>query len=328
MAKKFFNKKVKRKRNNVLLITIIAICVIGIIVALILTTRFLNRTPENAIIEVHETRTIEVNSEKPSVDIYFKELVNVDTDRIKIDYDKVDFNKAGTYNVTIEVYDNDYTVKLEIVDTKAPTLVLRDYYIKTDTEYTANDFVTSCEDNSGSNCIIEFGNVISEDGTVTLDYSNFTSKGTYEVKIKAIDINGNETVGTAKLVIDNSTTAPKCEYGNLDYSSEDPIVYIVGSNNCAIDSKLYNDSKVQEPVDKIADTEYNKLKVDTAKIDAFNEDITLNIKKTAILNNEGIGIVGYTLFIEAVGIDNNVLVSYFVNSDGTRKFVENPYNLK
>ena len=72
------------------------------------------------------------------------------------------------------------------------------------------DFVSSCTDNKSEDCDIVF---------TSEEMNGFTEIGTYDITVKATDENGNETVKTAKLTIqevgetkeENTTEEPSTE---------------------------------------------------------------------------------------------------------------------
>ena len=59
----------------------------------------------------------------------------------------------------------------------------------------------------------------------------------------------------------------------------------------------------------------------------INAPVTLNRLAQAVINNDGTGIVGYTVHMEA-SIDNIVVESYYINLNGQRIYSVNEYNLK
>ena len=97
----------------------------------------------------------------------------------------------GAYDVTVNYNDTDYTVTLNVVDTKSPTLVVKNLEITEGDTYEAKDFVESCVDNSQKECNYEF---YDKDYSSGKDYGNLTEPGTYNISIIALDGSGNITV--------------------------------------------------------------------------------------------------------------------------------------
>ena len=158
---KFFNQKVKKGRsktksnnNKVLLISIIA--VVAVIIIGVLISVFFRNNHDDAIVKIRDVIAIEVNNENVDKNLFFEQLENVKEKDIKINYDKVVFDKVGTYDVTITIYNKKYYSKIEIIDTESPVLETKSHKINVGQSYKASDFVESCKDNSGKDCIIEF----------------------------------------------------------------------------------------------------------------------------------------------------------------------------
>lgn len=109
----------------------------------------------------------------------------------------IDENTLGKQEITYEVDGVEYKLKVNVVDTTPPTLVLRDltYYLG-DKEKVYKDFVKSAKDASGD---------------VELSYdANFDFKkvGVYELKVTAKDIHGNEVTETATLSVKADSRGP------------------------------------------------------------------------------------------------------------------------
>lgn len=109
----------------------------------------------------------------------------------------IDENTLGKQEITYEVDGVEYKLKVNVVDTTPPTLVLRDltYYLG-DKEKVYKDFVKSAKDASGD---------------VELSYdANFDFKkvGVYELKVTAKDIHGNEVTETAILSVKADNRGP------------------------------------------------------------------------------------------------------------------------
>ncbi len=337
MAKKFFNNKVYNKKKNIITIVILSLCVIGVVVSFIVTATLMNKPPEDAIIKLHNSIDIEINTKIPENDIFFEELKNVDTSKIEIDSSDIKIDTLGKYTAEVKIYNEKHDVTVNVIDLTKPVLVTKDYTIQIGESYSTQDFVDNCSDNSKEKCNINFF----EDGIDELgnpiDYSLFTELGTYEIKIVASDGSKNQSVESANLIITQGENPepdpepdpePTCNFGNLEYDEKYILAYIIGNNNCAIDLNLYQNEEIRKPVIDIAEAETTKLKTDINAISGLSENITINREINAILNLTGNGVVGYTLFIEVLEADGSVIVKYNLNLDGNRVYIDNPYNLK
>ncbi len=327
MAKKFFKNKVYNRKKNIINIVIISLSVIGVIICFIITSTLTNRAPENAVIELHKSLDIEINSELPKQDLYFEELKNVEEDKIEINTKDIDITKLGKYTAELKIYNEKHDVTINVIDTTIPNLTVKDISIEIDEKYSANDFLDKCSDNSKEECNITFySDGINENGE-KLDYSGYTNPGTYEIKISAKDSSGNQTIESAKLTINGDVTTPVCSFGDLNYDTTYTLAYIVGNNNCAIDLNLYQNEEIRKPVVDIATTDTNKLKTQINAIKGLANNITINRTIDAILNTAGSGVVGYTLFIEVKDGNGQVIVSYNIDLNGNRVYKENPHNI-
>lgn len=110
---------------------------------------------------------------------------------------KIDGNTLGVQKLTYVVDEKEYTLKVNVIDTTPPKLVLRDltYYLG-DKEKVYKDFVKSVLDASGD---------------VELSYDanfDFKTLGVYELKVTAKDVNGNEVTEVAKLTVKADNRGP------------------------------------------------------------------------------------------------------------------------
>lgn len=329
MAKKFFYNKVYNPKKQIITYIIIGACVIGIVICFIITKNINNK---NYTIELRDAVSVEINSALPEKASYFKQLSGISENKIKVNTKKVDLSKLGEYDVNITINGNDYTVKVDVIDTTAPNLTLKDVSISTGSTYSFSDFVASCDDNSKEECNISYyDSATDQDGNV-INYANYTEKGSYEIQIMAKDSTGNQTISKAKLNIDTpsttQTTPTSCKYGNLEYDKNNTIAYFVSDNGCALDLNLYHDDNVKKPIVTIADTETHKIQAEVNSLNNLNGTLTVNRNINAVLNNQAIGFVGYSLYIKVTDGDNKTVVSYYLDQDGNRVYDENPYSLK
>lgn len=338
MARKFFNQKVKGSSNkSMIAYIIVGACLLLVFICVILVVVLSNRTPKDAIVEIRDVVTVEINSELPDKTLFFSELQNVKEDDIDISFADADLTKVGEYPIEINLYDETYESKLSVVDTQAPNLIVRNYNIKIGETYTAMDFVESCKDNSGEECSVDFYTLGMDQDGVNIDYSSFTEEGTYTVQIIAADSSGNATTPASATLTIGETSGPStpttCTYGNSEYDSNTYILGVnVTQNGCALDLNLYQDESVTAPAYDLADTDTEKLQKEISKLN-INENLEKNLNRiiTPVLNSAGTGIVGYTvhqeLSIKYEDGHEEVVASYYINTKGERVYSINTYNL-
>ena len=338
MARKFFNQKVKGSSNkSMIAYIIVGVCLLLVFLCVILVVVLSNRTPDDAVVEIRDVVTVEINSELPDKTLFFSELQNVEEDDIDVSFADADLTEVGEYPIEIKLYGETYESKLAVVDTQAPKLVARNYNVNVGESYSAEDFVESCSDNSGKECLVSFYTLGMDQDGVSIDYSSFTEEGTYTVQIIASDDSGNATTATsATLTIGESSgpvTPTTCTYGNSEYDSNTYILGVnVTQNGCALDLNLYQDESVTAPAYDLADTDTEKLQKEISKLN-ISENLKKNLNRviTPVLNNAGTGIVGYTvhqeLSIQYEDGHEEVVASYYINTNGDRVYSINTYNL-
>lgn len=331
MAKKFFNKRVNSRKKTLISGVVVGICIIGIVLCFYLTQNINKDNDDDVevIVKLQESVSIDLNSKEPDTEVFFLELSGVSSDDITVDYSNVDFSTLGEYTVTITVLDEKNYVKLIVVDVSSPSLEVASVAIEEGETYSVSDFVIGCTDNSNEECIISFyGGGVDQNGD-TIDYSNLTNAGTHDVVIMATDVNGNTIYQTTTLTIgDEETVTPtECSYGSGDYSSAYILAYNVANNGCALSIDSYHSDSIREPIDSIAETEVEKIKTEVDSITGLSSNIIINKSITAILNDEAIGFVGYSLFVEVTSSEGDSIVSYYLTESGTRIYIDNPYEL-
>ena len=338
MARKFFNQKVKGSSNkSMIAYIIVGACLLLVFICVILVVVLSNRTPEDVVVEIRDVVTVEINSELPDKTLFFSELQNVKEDDIEVSFADADLTEVGEYSIEISLYGETYKSKLAVVDTQAPELVARNYNIDVGDTYEAQDFVESCTDNSGKECIISFYTLGMDEDGVNIDYSSFKDEGTYTVQIIASDEAGNSTTATSATLTIGESSGPveptTCTYGNSVYDSN---IYILGvnvtQNGCALDLNLYQDESVTAPAYALADADKEKLQKEISKLN-INEELEKNLDRivTPVLNTAGTGLVGYTVHMElAIEYEDGheeIVASYYINTNGERIYSINTYNL-
>lgn len=339
MARKFFNQKVKGSSNKSrIAYIIVGVCILVIFIAVILVVVFSNSSGnDDAVIKIRDVVTVEINSEVPDKTLFFAELQGVSEDDIDVSFADADLTKVGEYSIEIKVYGEKYNSKLAVVDTEAPNMNAKNYRIPVGGTYKATDFVDSCTDNSGEECIIEFYELGMNQSGEKIDYGSYKGEGTYSIQIVAKDASGNTTSPiTVSLTIGeggNITTPTTCNFGGSDYDSTKYILGVnVSQNGCALDLNLYQNEATTKPAYDLAEQDTEKLQKEISKLN-INQNLKKHLNRliTPVLNNAGTGIVGYTIHQElSITYEDGtteVVASYYINTDGTRTYSINTYNL-
>lgn len=335
MARKFFNERVYNSRRTIANIIIAGICIVGIVICFILTTDITKGSKNKKVLNIKPEVTVEIN-ENYTNDIFFSKAENVNTKNIKISYlDDFSISKVGSYPVLVTVNNMNYDSIINIVDTTAPVLNLKEVTIYEKESYSLTSFIDSCNDNSNEECILSFYEGKNEEGN-TINYNNYTKSGIYSIKIMAKDRSDNQIIKETKLTIKkkNEETAPIqqiCKYGDDTYDMSSIIIAnFVTNNGCAINPELYNNDDLLKDINNIMATETAKIKRDVNALN-LTGDFSLNRSILAIPNIYETGMVGYELSMQVSVTKNNkteVIAEYKLDSNGKRHFTINKYNLK
>ena len=113
-------------------------------------------------------------------------------------------------------------------------------------------------------------------------------------------------------------------------------------NSCALNRDLWDDEETQKPAKDKFEKDLNKLQDDFKKIyetkypNGAQTYIYQDFK--AIYNTENKGLVGYAIYVKlyatATGVNmdknnnDNLIAEYYLKQDGTRQYINNPYNIK
>ncbi|MCD7892830.1 MAG: polysaccharide deacetylase family protein [Erysipelotrichaceae bacterium] len=138
--------------------------------------------------------TVEINGELDPYS-YIDELKNCEKEDITIDSSNVNIEELGTYPIIYTIKDKEYTLNIDVVDTTAPTLSLKDVNIDYGDEVTVDDFIDIVADET------EVKKYFKED-------YDFTIEGDQEIIVVAEDTSGNITEATANLNVFKDTEAP------------------------------------------------------------------------------------------------------------------------
>ena len=322
MAKKsFFNKKVKKtyKGPSLKLILYIIGGALVLTILTVLTVAIVKKSRKEVVIEIKDPVTVEINSGVPNTNDLFKKLKNIDIKDITVSYENVDFANLGSYELTVKVKDQEFNTTLEVVDNTMPNLVVDDLVISKGSKYKITDFVVSCTDNSGEECILNYPSD---------EYKNITDLGEHNVLIVASDASGNNTgIKKVKLSI---VDGKACRYGTGGYDTKKYIMAVdITSDGCAIDLNLYYEESTMKPAKKFITKETDSIQNYIETIDLGFKNIKVSSELYPILNTSGKGVVGYEVEMHLANRDTNEeFAVYKVNKNGNRVYSLNTYNLK
>ena len=186
------------KKKMTYIIIGVLVLVIGCLIGLYIFNKKDNTNNDKQVkVVVKKDVNVEVMSEVLSAKDFFDWYMN---EKVKISYylcdENLDFNDNynadGKYRVVIDVEGTKYETTLSVVDTTKPDLKLKSVSIVVGDKYEINDFVDSCTDNSGNECILSY----KEDKV-------YDKIGTYNIVIIAKDSSGNEIEEQTNLEIVN-----------------------------------------------------------------------------------------------------------------------------
>ena len=203
------------KKKKILTITIITVIVLlGITLFIFLEKKDIKEKESSNIqtkeekINIKENVEVEINSEVLNIKVFFEnsnfsdgEINYFENDK-KIKFD-TKYNKIGSFKVVIKINDKNYETTLNVVDTLAPTLKLKELTITLDDKFEINSFVESCTDNSKEDCILSYK-----------ENKKYTKVGTYDVTIIAKDKSDNVAEETTKLIIKNKKNTNETQTKN------------------------------------------------------------------------------------------------------------------
>ncbi len=336
MAKKFFFEKVHNTKRTIIHLSIIGGCLIGIIICFIVVKTLTREKPKTkSELNIKSDIKIGLNEEFTN-DIFFSKIEGFDINDVIVTFPN-NFSRAipGEYEVTLTIGEGKYKTNLIVMDTNKPNLILREITINQGKDYSVNDFVVSCVDDSNEQCQIDYyTHGIDEDGN-SISFDNFRTVGKYPIKITAKDSSGNETIVETTLNIVNASgnTGPvtKCKYGSNEYSRGlyTPALDI-STGGCGI---TLNYNKAGSEIEEIAERETQRLLKDLQKYNLVG-DPYINRRITTIYNLTGDGIVGYELefrytieYEEGFDKKEDVIAEYKIGLNGHRTFSINKYNI-
>lgn len=308
---------------------------------------------------VVDSITINLNQEIPKISSFVKNYSKIKTDKDTITYDQQNLvdNKyiaVGNYKVKISLDGVEYSSRIIVIDKEPPVFAVKDVTINEGSTYTINDFVTSCSDNSGKECVLDYEKT---------EYGKLTSPGTYTIGIIASDLSGNKAkIQNVKLTINsnnptptptpnptpnpkpNPTPNPKpntktCNFGSTNPAGQHVVTYSVVKDKCPVDKNLAKTDTYASVLQQLQKT--GTADLDKLKQEINNKNITMKIyfvlNVVPVFNTENKGLVGYSLYINAYEVVHNdktgkdetgrTIISYDINPNGSRKYIVNELGL-
>ena len=334
MAKKFFNRKVKKRRSALVPILIIVGCAVLILIIVLFMLNINKKDPlDEALIRIRESVSIEMNGELPDKTTFFSELKNVDEKNITVEYGSINLAYPGEYPVTIKVYNKEYYSKLIVLDNEPPVLTLQPLTILAGDAYKPSDFVLDCIDNSNALCYFEyFKNAVDSKGKL-IDFGSYTKEGTYIIKIVAYDSAGNvsDPVETNLTIIKSNNPIEVCNYGENNLEKGTLISIKVTESNCSLNPQAYNDPTVLDATTTLIENEKGKLSNEFKKINLNTKNVVIDAEIVPVFNETNEGLVGYlvniTVYVERE-VEKDIIEQYSINLDGSRNYSINKYDLK
>lgn len=297
-----------KKKKKYIIIGVLVL-IIGCLIGLYIFNKKDNTNNDKQVkVVVKKDVNVEVMSEILSVKDFFDGDMK---ENVKILYylgdENVDFNDnynaVGKYRVVIDVEGTKYETTLNVVDTTKPDLKLKSVSIVVGDKYKINDFVDSCTDNSGDECILLY----KEDKV-------YDKIGTYNIVIIAKDSSGNEVEEQTNLEIVNKkvsnnnnnkskNTNSKVYFVKTDTESEKEEKDLkYGTKLISWHVKTYN--LYSDGSKKVID-EYTHYEVDGKNFNAKTSDMLSEaIENMSIYKNEVVDVVKYTNEFRAeAGVD-------------------------
>ncbi len=150
---------------------------------------------------------VEIGGEAPEVADF---VISGDNAELVTDISTIDYSVLGSHEVEVSVDGMTHKVTMNIIDTVAPVVQVKDISGFLLVQRNAEDFVTSGEDATEITYSFE-------------TQPDFTVAGTQDVVVVATDEGGNQTKNTVKLTLENDTEAPVI-------TKADDMVVIIGNS--------------------------------------------------------------------------------------------------
>ena len=233
------------------------------------------------------------------------------------DLTNVDVNVAGTYTYTIKCGTDEYTGKITVQDTTAPSVVLKPNVVQLENiaNVTADSFVESCDEEPCAYRLVEGQDL----ATIT------TEPGVVPVKISVSDQNDNTANVIAPLyVVSNNVhiglAATKEAVTTDEYIMVEKDIILYSDNNTYLAYTMYQFSFMSEAAynsvgsldgDTISISDYSGYPVynkNNLKITLVSKEANNLIQGSYAQDREALASVGYT--VEAFASDHLSILNY------------------
>ena len=216
IRRKEYVGKVKKRLKwlaKTLIITILAVVAICVVSIKFLNHKINENTTPDAVVEVRKSNfKLEAGSKLTQEPSYYFYVAGDDTilDEAEIDFESVDTNTPGEYEMPSLVGGEEYTLHIQIVDTTPPEIELSStaYEVKVGEPLSTNDLVSGIKDVSplasyevDQDVIDTNGKLDKEANTFPEYIVRFTTAGIKTIVITAIDIYENETQEEVTIIV-------------------------------------------------------------------------------------------------------------------------------
>lgn len=209
-----------KKRKLIIILSVIGVILVisCIVILLIINNKKIevssNSKPITTELKIKENIEVDLNSNILPVSKFFNKDVTSNDYVInyyqngELVYLKDKYDALGEYEVLITIDGKDYSTTLTIKDLSSPNLEVKDLEINKNSEYSIEDFVVSCTDNSNESCILNFDDE---------KMATYEDEGEYKIVINASDTAGNKVTKEVMLII--SSTDKTTNTNNKDDTS-------------------------------------------------------------------------------------------------------------
>lgn len=190
-------KLVLKKNVKITIVSLLGVVIIGLGIALFMMN--------SSVIEFTvNPAQVEINGEYDASE-FIKKVNGHELSEVTIDDSKVDVTKLGEYEIIYKIKDKEYSLKVEVVDTTAPTYEISDLKCALGVEIKPEDFVKDIQDQTQTTVSFK-------------EEYKFDSEKEYEVIIVVEDEGKNKTEKKATLTVIKDTEKPVLE-GLKDFST-------------------------------------------------------------------------------------------------------------
>lgn len=221
--------------------------------------------------------------------------------------------------------DKTTSTKKQENDKKSPILILKKLSIKYGEEYSIDDFVQSCTDDSNIECILNYSDE---------DMGKITEIGTHNIEIIAIDNNGNEVKEVTELtILEEENTASNTINDNQNNKNLSTSENKISTSNNSKDNDVQNNKNTNSSNNQNTDSKKDNIGNNTKQEE--NNKITCSdkikpnqnpTKSSNFIKYEKEEKVTNTTYKYGNKIETLTEITYAVYSDiGKCKYNENSY---